>query len=328
MKFLLTADLHIHSHFGNPVFIDIGINYLKYISNYCLKNNIKYIFILGDMFHLSSKIDVEIYLPIFEEFKKIKEKGINVILIPGNHEVYSSDNKTILDSLDQFATIHNTYAKETIDKTDFYYLPYRRKIEFSELKPLPKQKENSILLSHLDVAGFKMNSFVISKGIKEISFFEQFKYCFLGHIHFHQHKNNIVYIGSPYQQNFGESDNKGFIVFDNEKNSWERFIYEDAPKFRTIDVEESLNEDLSNTFVRLIIKKKIDNLSKLREILYDRGALDITQDFKIEENISQMNEIKFDEDKTLVGMVRSFISQDETKLNKEKLLITLDRIVE
>jgi DNA repair exonuclease SbcCD nuclease subunit len=96
MKRILTADLHIHSHFNNPIFINIGVDYLEHLGNYCFKNNIEEVDVLGDIFHISSKINVEIFIPVFEAFEKLYKRGIKINIIPGNHEILGNGYKTIL----------------------------------------------------------------------------------------------------------------------------------------------------------------------------------------------------------------------------------------
>jgi DNA repair exonuclease SbcCD nuclease subunit len=329
MKYILTADLHIHPHFNNNIFIDVGVNYLEYLKKYCISNNIKTIFFAGDIFHISSKINIETFIPVFEKFDELKKAGINSTLIPGNHEILAENKKTILSSFAPFSSIIDSYSSLTEYGVKFHFIPFKRTFLENEFKiSLPTDKLN-ILITHLDIADFKMSEFAMSKGIKDRKFFKQFNWTFSGHYHTHQRQENIVYIGSPYQQNFGEvGEEKGFLIYDGETNSYERVIYNESPTFKIIDVEDSIDEDLSNSFVKLKIHKKIDNLSKLREILYDKGALNITQEFEIKEEANQLKEIKISENNSLLDMLHEFINQDKNNkdLDKEKLLSYVDKI--
>ena len=97
MKYLLASDLHIHPHFNNNIFIDVGVNFLKYIHNYSKENKIENIFLLGDIFHISNKINIEIFIPIFEQFEKMFNDNLKIKIIPGNHELLSKNNKTIFN---------------------------------------------------------------------------------------------------------------------------------------------------------------------------------------------------------------------------------------
>ncbi len=324
MKLLLTSDLHIHTHFNDPIFIDIGINYLEHLKKYCKKNNISNILILGDLFHISNKIDIEVFLPIFDKIKEIKDSNIKISMIPGNHELLSKNKKTILNTFDVFSRIFNEYNYEDIEGNRLHYLPFSREIDLSKIK----LNGNDILFTHIDISGFKMTEYVESKGMKQ-ELFNSFKYVFSGHFHLFQQKKNIIYIGSPYQQNFSETgQKKGFIIYDIEKEQWEREIYNEAPEFKVFTPEQSLKEDVSNSFIKIKINKKIDNLSKLREILHDKGALNIIQEFEIEQNNQLIQEIKITENNTLQNMLKDYISNSELKLNKKKLLKYLENLIE
>jgi DNA repair exonuclease SbcCD nuclease subunit len=327
MKYIITADLHIHPHYNNPIFINIGLDYLNYLKNYCLENNINNILLLGDIFHVSSKINIETFIPVFEKIEEIKNNNINIILLPGNHEIYNNDKRTILDIFKPFSCIKNEYE---VNDT-FHFYPFKRSPDLSEIK-LNTDKLN-ILLTHIDIADFKLTNITQSKGIKDRSVLDKFDWVFSGHFHIYQQQKNIVYVGSPYQLNFGEENqDKGFIVYDTNNNTWIREIYDNAPKFKTLTVEQSLKEkEINNCFVKLKINNKIDNLSKLREILYDRGAINIEQEFENSfSDTSQFEQIKLSNN-SLSDILEEFINQDEIikikKLNKEDLIKILNKII-
>lgn len=329
MKYLLTSDLHIHPHFNNNLFIDVGINYLKYVEKYCKKNDIKTIFLLGDIFHISSKINIEIFIPVFEQFEKMKNNGLELLMIPGNHEMLSENKKTILNILSPFSKVYDCYSVPDLgdNNVSFHMLPFKRKYDFDEYTV--KMNDNyNVLLTHMDIANFKMSSNSVSKGVEDRTFLKKFDYVFSGHYHIHQHQDSIVYIGSPYQQNFGEAgdNNKGFVIYDSSTNKWNLEVYSEAPKFKILTPEQSVKEDISNCFIKLKIKDKIDNLSKLREILSDRGALDIKQEFDNSDNLKTMiNELKPASNNSINDIVLEIMAK-ETKYDYKILLDIFDKI--
>ena len=74
-----------------------------------------------------------------------------------------------------------------------------------------KDKEETIILGHIEVNGVKYDNGVINKrGLKQ-SVFKKFKKVILGHIHLSQELGNIVYPGSLMEHTF--QDNKGFKGF-------------------------------------------------------------------------------------------------------------------
>lgn len=330
MKYLLTSDLHIHPHFNNNLFIDVGVHYLEHIEKYCKKNDISTIFLLGDVFHISSKINIEIFIPVFEQFEKMKKKGLKLIMIPGNHEILAENKKTILNILSPFSEIYDCYSIPDLkdDKVSFHMLPFKRKYDFDEYNILIDKTKYNILLTHMDIANFKMSANSVSKGVEDRTFFKKYDWTFSGHYHIHQHQDNIVYIGSPYQQNFGEAGdyNKGFVIYDSNTNTWELIKYENAPKFKILTPEQSLKEDLTNCFLKLKIKDKIDNLSKLREVLNDKGALDIKQEFDNSDSIkSVISELKPNGNNSINDIVLEIIDKEEG-YDKKTLIDIFEKI--
>lgn len=102
---------------------------------------------------------------------------------------------------------------------------------WSSLNPDPKKI--SIALFHGTIAGARTEGgFSFSHGEKEIKDFKDFDFLLLGDVHYSQHcgyrkdtrgnrKPWAAYAGSLVQQNFGEGEEKGFLVWDIEsRNQW------------------------------------------------------------------------------------------------------------
>lgn len=98
----------------------------------------------------------------------------------------------------------------------------------------------------------------------DVSMFKDFDYVMMGDIHKHQSWRNgrVCYAGSLIQQNFGESQDKGFLIWDivdkdkfsvkHEKLIWD----ENKLSFHTVDLDETLLLDESieipnNSYVRV-----------------------------------------------------------------------------
>jgi len=332
VKFLLTSDLHIK----NGIFVDIALDYLEHLREYIEENNIDYLFILGDVFEKSTRIHNEAFVPIFKSLHKLSGV-IPLYFILGNHDIYSTNRQdSIIETFRPFGTVISggKYGRnfESIDTTEWLgidFIPYTKDVNVLGLE----KSKNKILMTHLAIADFKFdNNYHVKETIAfKPELFSEYKYVFTGHFHNHQSKHNIVYIGSPYQISFGEEgQKKGFVVFDSLKEDWEFVEYNSAPEHITISVEDvkKLDEiDFKNKFVKLKIKRKVDEFIKLKYILYERGAISIVLDFQVED-IEIDSTSKVDMSSSLEHIIREYIKGIADKnIDNKKLLNIFEEVV-
>ena len=320
-KILITGDWHVKK----GITTNIILNYLDYLLTYCIDNEIKDMFILGDIFDKSSSIKNEAFVPLFMKLYQIKNSGIKLTFILGNHDIYNVNNDSIVET---FMTI-GTVIKEGIEDkfNNYFFLPYTKKEEL-----IPYNKFNGILFTHLPIADFSFdNSYhATEKHAFGKAFFSDFDLVFTGHFHRHQVQGNIIYPGSPIQLNFGETgQKKGFIVLDTSGNkSWEFIEYNKAPTYIKIDINDFQDFDPTNKFVSVIIDKKIENFIKLRKILLDKGAIEVRPEFKKNDNDDiVLDNTSFLENSSIKDMTKEYISKVKLdNIDTSKLLSIFENI--
>lgn len=277
-KVIITGDLHC----DKGIWVDICLEYLNSLQEYATKNNIEDIIIDGDIFEKSTKIKNEAFIPLFFKFMELKDAGFNLYFILGNHDVYNIDNESIVKTFLPFGEVIQDFEQYEIQGKQVDMLAYTK-----EEDKIPE--DGNVLITHLSIASFTFdNNYHVNE---KIAFhpdqFSGYNMVFSGHFHRHQHKNNIVYVGSPYQLNFGEkSQKKGFVVLDLDDNNWEFVEYNEAPKFVIIKPEQFNEVDVSNCFVKVKITEKLDNYIKLKHLLYEKGAIEVIPDYKEETDYS------------------------------------------
>ena len=214
----------------------------------------------------------------------------------------------------------------SIFNRDFYFVPYTK-----DEDSIPTIGD--VMITHLGIVGFEMdNKYHVNEkiGLSE-ELFKNFKYVFTGHFHKPQRKKNIIYMGSPYQMNFGESgQKKGFVVFDTVKDEFERIWYDEAPKYISINIEDFLEVDVSNSFVKVLIKEKVDNFVQLKHLLYEKGAIEVRPDFeesKKEKETGYNEEIDFNKD--LTDMIKEYLTKNIKidKIDNGKLLDCFEKVL-
>ena len=298
------------------IFEDIAQKFLHDLLTYCKKNQIKKIVFLGDWFHLKNKIQVPSYIKSFEVLKLYKEAGIDITFLIGNHDSPQADSNelSILYSFNEYGKVIPLYDWEDIDGMRFHYLSYTK-----ELPKFEMSSGTNILCGHLDINNFVMEGdFLCTNGFNEESF-ESFYRVYSGHFHKHQVKNNIMFIGTPYQIKYSERfDDKGFVVFDTTDMSEKFVVYDRAPVFKEIDSESEDADAIKGNFIRVRVSKDSEELTQLRNKYLAMGAQAVDFIFESTEDAKDINII---EDLSM-GSMREIASRYFDALLENKVLGT------
>lgn len=182
------------------------------VYQYALKNGIQNVFVPGDIAHSPYLTEDELIALITLLLKY--DKSISTYYIAGNHDI-ASIKKSSLDVLTTIADagffknfkIYNKTTVEKIDGIEVVFLP------FPNLE-IPKTKRPPLVFCHIETAGcIGDNGRPLKSGHDEQLVRQKGDYLISGHIHKHQYMSSkrILYVGSLYQTNFGESLPKGWL---------------------------------------------------------------------------------------------------------------------
>jgi len=251
IKLLVIGDLH--SKRSNQ---DDLSQCVKTISDNIAKLSPKAIIILGDLandhekIHLSSLNGiVNVFNNVCQEAEKINAK---VYYIPGNHDYIH--NQVFLEDVHAFNAFKKWPNLMIIDRpirmksSDGYitmcpYVATGRFIEALDTIGREKWMESTVIFCHQEFYGAKHNNIEFKNGDK---WGELLPLVISGHIHtYSKVGDNVIYVGSPYDINFGEEGDKGIHLFhfENTKLSYHQMINLDLPKKITIKltVEEAIS---------------------------------------------------------------------------------------
>ena len=313
MKIILAADLHVEK----GIRTNSILNLLEEIENYYLQNNYDYVFMLGDIFDKASSVKNEAFIPLFLKLLNMKEKGIKFLFILGNHDIYNTDNSSLVEVFAPIGKVikkntHSSDVEEFKDK-DWWFVPYTKLAE-----DIPASGQ--YLFSHLSIADFDLGNayHATEKFAIKTDVFKGFDHVFVGHFHKHQTFKNITYIGSSVQINrTDEGVDKGWLTLDTDSGEYEFHVFNNYPKFLTISSSDikRLNEiDFSNKLVYVNIDKKISDISKLKYVLFSKGAVSVNPVFVGEnKEIALENKVEFD------GNVQKIAEEYINNLNLEEI---------
>ncbi|HEY9703576.1 MAG TPA: metallophosphoesterase [Allocoleopsis sp.] len=215
-----SADIHIRTlerHSEYTQVFDSLVDYLK--SQDHLENSV--FVICGDIFHNRDKLLSETII-LFNKFLEKLTSIIDVVMIPGNHDTFVSNNRldTIsgIVSIKKYPGLH--YLKDpgiyTFSNIDFIYITpdtiKEKGVDYSN-----KSNEFNIVLFHGIVSGSKLDSRHTLSSTINLNTFEKYNYDYvlLGDIHLRQFLDkNVAYPGSLIQQNHGEERDHGILKWD------------------------------------------------------------------------------------------------------------------
>lgn len=242
-----------------------------------LQHGLKYIYHLGDIFH-SRKGQPQEILSIFDDIlEEIKEAGLILVLIPGNHDKadYSSW-KSFLKQYRYHPALNLIQKFGGIPITDKIYLsllPYFEDENYlqylNEMQEHGSKGKINILGTHIGVQGATMNNGMPVESSITPTHFKGFDLVLIGHYHDPQELADgvIRYIGASLQHNFGEGELKGGV-----------FLYEDLttevipfefPKYKTFEVDVI---SLTTKDVQDLKKEKEETGDNIRVILTGKEA--------------------------------------------------------
>lgn len=314
MAVLAFGDLHLDK---SEIRLLTVLNFLDYIIEYVKEHKeIKSVINLGDTFHFSVTKNNQ-FIPVFNKFYELS-KIVKIYTIVGNHDTAEKSNdNTLSETFGSFGTFvknNGTYEVEGLGKADF--MSFSDDIDF-----IPNNSE--ILFCHQSINGFWFNP---NKQIENTLFskevFDKYLSVVSGHLHHYQQKDKFLFVGSPYPTNKGEANKKNYFAIIDENYNIKLEEYSHAPDYITIKAEEfNKNFDFTNKIVDVEISSKIENFVKLRDILLEKGAIEVNPIFLKEEVVEDNAEHKVDANEGVIKSAAKYINEiKDDKIDNNKLL--------
>nr|MBC8225974.1 metallophosphoesterase family protein [Gammaproteobacteria bacterium] len=219
MKFAHIADTHIKNLKYHH---DYKIVFQK-IYDVLREEKVDYIVHCGDIAHTKTQISPEFVHMCADFFRNLASIAPTYIIL-GNHDG-NLRNDGRQDALTPIVEALNDPNLHLFRKSGEVCLEGNITLNilsvFDEdgwVKPSDKNKIN-IALYHGSVSGVVVDSgYVMTHGDHPVEIFDEFDYAFLGDIHKTDQSidmhGKMRYPGSTIQQNFGETDDKGFLIWD------------------------------------------------------------------------------------------------------------------
>lgn len=291
MKIALINDTHFGARGDSQLFFDY---FMKFFDDvffpYLEENNIHTIIHAGDLMDRRKYVNFNILNQVRTRFiEKIKDRGINLHCILGNHDVYYRNTNMVNSVRELFDGDINLYETPQVvdfDGLNIALLPWVNKENHDDSIEFIKGASAPILVGHLELRGYDVMRGVKFDGGMDPSIFERYEKVLSGHFHCKQESGNVYYMGTQYQITFADlNETKGFHVLDTQTRELE-FIENPLKMFHTIVYNDEKNDyennvkikNLKDSYVKLFVetKKKPYAFDRFVENLYSAGVAKIT----------------------------------------------------
>tara|TARA_Y100000034_G_C6907867_1_gene421889 strand:+ start:1403 stop:2554 length:1152 start_codon:yes stop_codon:yes gene_type:complete len=232
MKFAHMADCHIGG-WKDIELKELSIKAFEKSINVCIEENVGFVLIAGDLFNTSLP-SIDLIKKTAEILNKLKEKDIDVYIIPGSHD-FSPSGKTMIDVLENAGLVVNVMKIKdnqlefTQDKTGVKITGlvglrssldkhYYQNLDFSNLN----EDGFKIFMLHNTIDELKPKDLAKVEGMSLNMLPKGFDYYAAGHVHYIKEsdydKGKLVYPGPLFPNNFKEMQELkkgGFYIYDN-----------------------------------------------------------------------------------------------------------------
>ena len=267
-RIVLISDIHYHlfqgfsRDGGRSRLADISSVVLQ-CKDYCVSKGITKVAILGDVFEKRGTIDSIVYNTFTDDVKQFLNAGIELFIIPGNHDQDLISNATWENSLEPLADlseklhIFSEPTKHTIAGKVVQFVPYIHAT--NALQAVLTASGADYAFVHAGILGARLidSDYRVKDGLNldEIDNIP----IFSGHYHTPQTLGRAVYLGSPIHHSFNDTGQvKSFIDLDLDTGKFQRIptIY---PKFVRLTIEDlgDIFDIDSQDYYRITVAEKV-----------------------------------------------------------------------
>jgi DNA repair exonuclease SbcCD nuclease subunit len=304
-KIGLFSDIHIGLHQDSETWHEITLNFAKWASKKFEDNGISNIILAGDVFHN------RFFLPLktIHTSKKFFEyfKDFNIFILTGNHDCLEKNTSKVhsIELLSEWKNI------TVVDKNpEILNVNHNKKISLipwgTSVEDFPKC---DICVGHFDIVSFYHNNYSLCK--KGFSTDELFNYSNIivsGHFHKKQireyAKGKIIYMGSPYQHNFGDvNDQRGIHIYDVNLDEFTFIENNVSPVHFKIKLSQILNKEITlkdlkknvhNNFIKIVIDQDINkaSISALITKIKNLAPISLNVEYNYKKEFTQTDQSK------------------------------------
>lgn len=291
MRVFLLTDTHFGIKKNSEVFLEYQAKCFRDVILPKIKEyNPDKIIHLGDVFDERKSINVNTLNFVYENiFDHLKEYRLDIIV--GNHDCAFKNTNSINSPSLLLENYDNVRVYSEVEEVDgILYIPWINSSNEKSTKEKIKNSECNIALGHLELNGYVMHSGVLCECGHNPDILHKFDLVLSGHFHTKNAKNNVFYLGSPWDIMFTDmsvvksfhtlnTDTLELDAFENPNKIFTRLFYNDYERnsFEEVFPDEATIQAVQNTFLRVFVTNKSNPVwyEKFRELIYECGAASV-----------------------------------------------------
>jgi DNA repair exonuclease SbcCD nuclease subunit len=246
VKAILFSDIHLGLSNDSPQFHEISINFAVWMAEQAKSRGIKTLICGGDVFHNRKAINLLTIEAATKFFNVLKDFDIRIIT--GNHDCFFLEN----------SDVHSISMLKNWENISVYDSPYYENFDGNVVgfipwgTPVEKMQKCDIMFGHYEINGFQMGpKHFCEEGMTPAKLLSKCPLIFSGHFHkpqFNQYgTGNIIYMGSPYQHNWGEAGEDKYIYeLDFKTKEYLKIENTISPKHITIKSKDEVKSAVGN----------------------------------------------------------------------------------
>lgn len=200
--------------------------YINLLFPYMEEHGIDTIWQTGDLFEVRKSTNNEMVECIRKDiFDYMLDNKINFYTLAGNHDLFLRHSSRIYNPLNVLSDYPNIHFIREFDTISFGglgidFIGWMNKDNKERIKKEIELSCSLYALGHFEISGFPMHKGIENKDGFESHFLSGYTKVYSGHFHTQSEKENIKYVGTPYETSWDDFDDpKGFHVFDTETRS-------------------------------------------------------------------------------------------------------------
>ena len=256
-KAAIFTDLHLGMKSNSHTHNSDCERYLDWFINLTKTEECDMILFLGDFHHNRNSININTMDYSLRLLQKLDDLGLRVMFIPGNHDLYHKDKRTLssVKYIDKFKNVE--LINEQLVEGDVAFVPWLIGDEYKNMKRIRAK----YVMGHFELPHFKMNAMVEmpDHGELQADDFKGVDYVFSGHFHKRQNKGNIHYIGNAFPHNYADAwdDARGATILE-WGNAPVHHTWTDGPKYRVMGLGQLIDSAAEVLDTRTYARINID----------------------------------------------------------------------
>ena len=318
MRVAIITDQHFGARKSSRIYHDFFKRFYDNVFFPTLeKEGITTVLDLGDTFDNRRNLDLwAAQWSTDNYFTRLKKMGIHVHSLVGNHTAYFKDTnevntlQSVLGEYDNI-TIYDKATEVMIGGLPILFIPWINPKNNDETYALIEQTDCPVAMGHLELNGFEAHRGYLMDHGHSTSPYKKFEQVFSGHYHQKSTRDNITYLGNPYQIYWNDYNQKrGFHIYDTNTKKLE-FIENPYHIYKKIYYNEDIvnsstfaYSEYTNNFIKIIVEKKknTDKFEFFISQLYAAGVheIKVIEDPSFEQDLNEDIDIEKEDTLTIL----------------------------